>query len=597
MKYIFLFTIGPVQSFISQARKTHDLYAGSKLLSDLIKAAISIVGLENLIFPKLGAAMPNRFLAIVDKSENEVGHFGAEIETAVRNKWKEVANDALEGIAKRPEGFDQQIENFLEIYWCFEPLKDDQDYGEVLSKLERELAAIKNIRPFRQYDWQNGNKGERGRKCSLDGQRNVQFYRPKDEKQSQETHSPLYSTPGSVYISPNFSNEVLQPGEGLSTVSFVKRKYQYSQTGAFKSTVEIALLDAINDLENDTCGNILLKEYKGHIYDIFNAQLFYEDSVNSNFLNKNGIRFRNDYNIESAKRKRKTLEEESTAFKFQKYFAILTFDGDDMGQWWSGENIKTPSNTKNFQLQLADLLSKFATEAKNRLDYISGETVYAGGDDFLGFVNLNHLLPLLKDFRTLFDQQVNAPLHDLFKDKKRISFSAGICVAQYNEPLTLVLQEARKAQEKAKEIDGKDAFAISVIKGSGESHITAVPFDNNAANVDRLESIIQLLIKEEFSNSFIKNISMEFERLMDFSNPVFGVEEMFNTELNRLLKRSASERWNKEKKSIESQNATNILMDLFGSQSTENFFQMLSVIDFFQRELDQPKKLITTAEN
>lgn len=38
--YLFLFTISPVQSFISQARKVQDLAAGSKLLSDLISEAI-----------------------------------------------------------------------------------------------------------------------------------------------------------------------------------------------------------------------------------------------------------------------------------------------------------------------------------------------------------------------------------------------------------------------------------------------------------------------------------------------------------------------------------------------------------------------------
>ncbi|NTW88345.1 MAG: hypothetical protein HGB26_04300 [Desulfobulbaceae bacterium] len=31
-QYLFLFTIGPVQSFIAQARKTRDLYAGSAIL-------------------------------------------------------------------------------------------------------------------------------------------------------------------------------------------------------------------------------------------------------------------------------------------------------------------------------------------------------------------------------------------------------------------------------------------------------------------------------------------------------------------------------------------------------------------------------------
>ena len=39
-KYLFLFTVGPVQSFIGQARKTQDLYAGSFLLSHLIDSAM-----------------------------------------------------------------------------------------------------------------------------------------------------------------------------------------------------------------------------------------------------------------------------------------------------------------------------------------------------------------------------------------------------------------------------------------------------------------------------------------------------------------------------------------------------------------------------
>ncbi len=38
-QYLFLFTIGPVQSFIAQARKTRDLYAGSAILGEIIDAA------------------------------------------------------------------------------------------------------------------------------------------------------------------------------------------------------------------------------------------------------------------------------------------------------------------------------------------------------------------------------------------------------------------------------------------------------------------------------------------------------------------------------------------------------------------------------
>jgi CRISPR-associated protein Cmr2 len=54
---------------------------------------------------------------------------------------------------------------------------------------------------------------------------------------------------------------------------------------------------------------------------------------------------------------------------------------------------------------------------------------------------LNHLFPLLKDLRSLFRQKVDLPLN-AFKNRE-ITFSAGICVAHYKEPLSLVLQEAQ----------------------------------------------------------------------------------------------------------------------------------------------------------
>jgi hypothetical protein len=90
-----------------------------------------------------------------------------------------------------------------------------------------------------------------------------------------------------------------------------------------------------------------------------------------------------------------------------------------------------------------------------------GRTVYAGGDDFLGFVNLNSLLTVIEDLRKLFNELVNLPLKQ-FKNKygETISFSAGICVAHYKEPLSIVLQQARLAQKIAKsKIKDKDSFS------------------------------------------------------------------------------------------------------------------------------------------
>ncbi len=592
MKHLILFSIGPVQSFIAQARKTHDLYAGSMLLSDLVKKAIETIGENNLIFPKLGEAMPNRFLAEVPKAETNLQAFGERVEKAVRTEWEiNIANDALKGINKKPDGFNEQIKGLLEIFWVIVPLESDDKYIESVFALEKNLAAIKNIRSFSQYGWQSSIVGEQGRKCSLDGQRNVQFYRPKNGKDHSETASPLYSTPNGVCISTHFPDAVLQPGEGLSAVSFAKRRYQYAQTSTFKSTAEIALLDALDDLEKNTAGNILLKEYRKQIFSEFNAQLYLEDALTSDFLTKQGISFKNGYNLEDARQKRKTLQD-IAEFKFQKYYAVLTFDGDDMGEWLSGKKLTDKNSLRGFQEEFAKCLADFAKFAKTRLNTGSGQTVYAGGDDFLGFVNLNHLLAVLKYLRNLFHEKVDIPLAGFKTDK--ISFSAGICVAHYKEPLSLVLQEARNAQKKAKDLDkDKDALAISVIKGSGENHIAVLPFGENSKNVERLQTLTQTLLSEDFSNTFIKTMQLEFERVMDFRDDRAAFEELFQTELRRLLQRAARSSWSKEQKKQEAQTMSLMLMEMLGTNSTENFFQMLHTADFFHRELDTPKEELT----
>jgi CRISPR-associated protein Cmr2 len=585
MTHLFLFSLGPVQSFIAQARKTHDLYAGSKLLSHLVNKAIDIVGEGNLIFPMKGEAMPNRFLAEVPVTETNFQAFGERVEEAVREEWRKISKTALVGIPEKPIGFDEQVNGLLEIFWAIEPLESEDHFKETIALLEKNLAAIKNIRPFEQYTWQENHIGEQGRKCILDGQRNVLFYRQKNGMDRNETGSPLYSTPSSVYISQQFPpGIILQPGEGLSAVSFVKRSYKPGNSPDFESTAEIALMDMLSKLEKSETGDVktcisLIKR--------LNAQLFYEENASGDallkYLREAGITEESANSYEKCSEKVRVAAAKA-GLKMMKYYAVLTFDGDDMGKWLSGENLQDQSQLRAFQAAFATCLADFASAAKNRLNKGSGQAVYAGGDDFLGFVNLNHLLPVMKELRILFQEKVDLPLQKFKKNNaKRISFSAGVCVAHYKEPLSLVLQEAKEAQKAAKKLDeDKDAFAISVIKGSGENHIVVLPFGENAEHIEKFQSLTQALVREDFSNNFIKTMRREFERLMDFKNDRNTFEEVFEVELKRLLRRAANNETNKES----ADTMAEMLMGLFGARNTENFFQMLHIADFFQREMD-----------
>ncbi|RLC11090.1 MAG: hypothetical protein DRI57_19430 [Deltaproteobacteria bacterium] len=149
-RHLFLFTIGPVQSFIAQARKTQDLYSGSRILSDLIDEAINtldksgIIDSNDLIFPNRKIqSKPNRLLAIL--KTDDPGKIGNDVEDAVRRRFKASAEKALKknSIRELPE-LRSHIENFLKIYWVALPCNGN--YSEKYEEIERLLGAVKNVR-------------------------------------------------------------------------------------------------------------------------------------------------------------------------------------------------------------------------------------------------------------------------------------------------------------------------------------------------------------------------------------------------------------------------------------------------------------------
>ena len=86
MNNLFLFTIGPVQSFIAQERKNLDLYAGSKILSRLCNVAMETARQEGIkiIVPQVVEgveSLPNRFVGkIAESDDQKLAEIGNKIE-------------------------------------------------------------------------------------------------------------------------------------------------------------------------------------------------------------------------------------------------------------------------------------------------------------------------------------------------------------------------------------------------------------------------------------------------------------------------------------------------------------------------------------
>lgn len=599
-QYLFLFTIGPVQSFIAQARKTRDLYAGSAILSELIHEAMKMVSEQNstnsFFYPdKASASKPNRFLAKVHT--DDIQEFGDTIETAVRTKWVQLATKSfhaaevsqnlaildrafisdlskqtcLELIARQSSIATRQIAEFPDIYWTAIEY-DGTEYASKQKELQQLLAGVKNVRAFCQLDEKEGS-----RKCALDGERTALFYRPGIDV-DEKNRKPNFLSDESDAI----KGTLLDPGEALSAVSLVKRYYR-KDYGGFPSTAEIALMDRID-------ATAWKSAYEKYLCGEIDYQLFYKENLMEKNLQKQGIR----------KKTAVQLDEITNAFNKltgsnpTKYYALLLFDGDDFGELWSGQI----AGLEGFQIKLSKQLHEYAKQAEGYLSSPKGATVYAGGDDFLGFVNLNSLFEVLRELRVMFDLLVSEPLKEHLNERQSITFTAGVAIAHYKTPLGEVLKKARAVEKKAKDIPGKDGYGIAVMKHSGETregflHFNFLAQENNSANqepdtLSALKRVVDELINREgFSNTFIKSFEREMNFLMNREEETVSLNDSaLSTELHRLVSRSAKtlakDRVTRVNDFLKVVNS--LRHDSEIGLGIKNFLSLLDICDFIKRE-------------
>ncbi|MEM8524997.1 MAG: type III-B CRISPR-associated protein Cas10/Cmr2 [Bacteroidota bacterium] len=606
-EYLFLFTISPVQSFIAQARKTHDLFAGSQILSDLTAFAMKAAGgtteeekkKVQFIFPTINQpSKPNRFVAIIETEE--IQSFGNQVEATVKKHFVEALGKKVIELLPSSKA---QLEDFLKIYWVAREYVEGTSYPEQIKRLEQDLGAAKNIRYFQQFP-------ERGRKCSMSGEYNVKFYR-KTEGETRNNRivsgeeNKLFHDDVLVIDAKKNSGKIkvshLQPGEGLCAVSMMKRFYK--SDNEFPSTANIALSDTLSKIEKNKRAKELADEFaccfgKDGWRTLKNGQLFYEENLTSEYFDKQGL---NHVSLKCATDKLATLIPfvKEKNLQFSKYYAILAFDADGMGkklQACKGAGEHT---------RVSELLAGFAELATDYIDNEQtgiGRTVYAGGDDFLGLINLNHLFKVMKYLRDLFDEKVNANL----RAELIMTFSAGVAIGHYKTPLSEVLGWAKQMERVAKSVEKedqsakKDAFSIAVLKRSGEIHYTIwrwKTFENNWTT-DIFQRLIVHLKDGELSKKFITNLSSEYEKRLDTDGnwgkqaQENGFEEELNAmlayELDYFIKRSAAsdEEAKSAVKGLADHLFSNYQHHIGFKLSVQNLLNMLHICEFITTEIN-----------
>ncbi|MEA5402996.1 type III-B CRISPR-associated protein Cas10/Cmr2 [Arcicella sp. DC2W] len=599
-KHLFLFTIGPVQSFITQARKTQDLYAGSQILSILAQTGLKSLKNVQPIFPsKIDVeSVPNRFLYIVETESPKKD--GAFVEKKVRDEFYNISLGILNKYMKgykfsnwdelcklAPtdifiQHFKQQIEQHLEIYWVFEEIKND-DYNTAYSNIQQQLASMKNIRRFQQF---NQGAGEKGRKCSLDGERNALFF-------GEGTNSNYLNSKWNSFAITLESTKVAK-NEGLSAVSFLKRMYD---SQSFPSTIEIALKADIENISGESLKT--LNEYKDIIFnpnkivslclqnftDInFNAKQPFITSFDTEYYYRENI---TEENFPNPYQRQMILEKFIPSFTHTlntRHYALISFDGDSMGQWLSGEYLPQDISLLVFHQNISGYLIDFAKEATVIVNS-SGKTIYAGGDDFLGFVNIQYLSSVLVSLQEAFKEKVNKPLN------QSLSFSAGIVIAHYKTPLNDVLNQVRRLQGNAKKsFDDKNASGLAFMNRSSIIGETYCKNDDLCLLFDLAKAFKNKEISSTFLFKFVKNCKPIIGQLSDefaFTAQV----SMLKVELKRLIKRakSPSVDWHNIEMSIYEPLVNTILLRGFNRKNLEtsidNFASFVKMAEKIAGEL------------
>lgn len=583
MNSLLIFTIGPVQSFIAQACKTQDLYASSYILSHLCGTAARIAQDDykaEIIYPDLNnRSLPNRLVALFPVGEKEeLQEIGRQLESKVRDEFVQIGRQVVRsfGLPVTP-ALEAQLQDFLEIYWVGGNCEPSR-YAERYRQMEAVLGAIKNTRIF-------SSGGERGRKCSITGEHNALFYRGGKKAYLEQA----FRVPESV------PKKYLAPGEALSGIGFMKRaaaRYFCRRAAGdfdtdFPSTAKIALAASLPLLPVEK-----VDSYKIIFGDEFDDQFFYQENLTKKRFELEGFSLEN---LQQAGELLKDLysEAKKRGIKFTKYYALLVMDGDNMGEWVAGKNLADQGRLPDFQRNLTRYLGAYAREAKAILQLPRGKLVYCGGDDVLGLINLNHLLSVLKDLRDKFP-----PLEKIanMSQKKTSSTSGGVCIAHYKAPLAEVIKFARKMEEVAKGVDGKDALAIGVLKHSGEICQTVFRWKyDNLEPLSLLHRLVVLLSTGKFSDTFIRNLSREFRSLIPPADENLAKkrgnialkaaeEKMVKAEIKRLLQRSCQLQDSMEADKIVSE-LREKLFTLYLECGLVNFLSFLDIAAFLSREV------------
>lgn len=523
---VLIFTFSPIQSFITEARRTADLYTGSQILVQLAQAAGEAI-IERggiLVYPaRLQGDAPNVLVARVPWDKVAIAAEAAR--NALSSRWRDLTGSARAYLAKKnppPDVewdriWERQIANQWETYWAAAEITDVNGYGAAYIAARDALDAAKRTRIF-------GPAEEFGRKDVLSGRRAALRLGTLD--------APEYWGE----VAKQVDRPDLRPDgrERLDAIGATKRFSDLARKVKFPSTSTVASadfaqfagvrLDAYRSAVARLLGNHGYFVDEDNPYWPYDGDLLYLEGLEPGPLAESYGLTKPDLDpllLQKAKLTLRAVYAEM-GWRPAPYYAILTMDGDGMGERISA-CLKT-ADPAQAHADLSARLSEFAGRAPDIVDSHLGKTVYCGGDDVLALIPLRVALPTAQELETVF------------REKAGGTISAGIAIVHHTYPLGAALRAARQAEKRAKEMPDKAAVCVRVLKRSGET----VEMRSHWEDIgDRFSGLVSLLVGDSRGEMLSSGFAYDLARAT-FSLP--QPEDAWAAEVKRLLIRHRAPR-------------------------------------------------------
>jgi CRISPR-associated protein Cmr2 len=501
MNRYFHFTLGPVQGFVAQARRTRDFWAGSFLLSWLAAVAIRSVraqkgkvlfpipdeffmaALESGVSGPTQGGVPNRFKAAVGK-----GFDPNQVVQCVQTAWCALTeevwdNDLLEYESwKTRVIWQNQILKFWEMQWA---ITDDENDPTPIDRLKNWRTHLPSSEP--------------GPKCMImDGWQELSgAERPGREVDEFWDRLRNRADLGGIRTD-------LRQGECLCAIAYVKRRFTrvfanvnanmpggWTLTGwpvpaGVPSVQYMAIAPWLAQLIGKASENEELRRTLWSFHDkarkltgdygewdtnircvrkaprgeerwaALDGSVFFESLLENKRL------WSDQAEANALKNELVGLQKAADQGPVSPFYAVLMMDGDELG--------KQMSNPAH-QNVIAERLGRFARGVGERVYQHNGFLIYAGGDDVLALLTLDDALRCAAALRAYYLECFNG-------SGIAASISAAIEYVHIKTPLGKVLKDVHHLlDEVAKDQTGRDAVAVRIWKPGGMAAEWAMPWE------------------------------------------------------------------------------------------------------------------------